>query len=419
MIREAIVLAGGLGTRLRSVLPDVPKCLAPVADRPFLFHVINYWRSQGIERFIFSLGYKQEQVQAYLSKQFPTLSYQVVTEEEPLGTGGAIVRSLQACEHPNVLVLNGDTLFKGDLHAASYIHQTHFAACTLLLKPQQDFDRYGVVSTDKNGQVQGFHEKQPVSAGLINAGVYLIDAHKLLEEEMPVKFSFEKEYLERLVGERKFMGVVQDRYFRDIGIPEDHQLADRELRTIPLSPDLIDSNWTLFLDRDGVINQEKNEDYIRHIGEFNFYEGVTEALAELAQRVGRIIVVTNQRGVGKGLMKESDLRDIHEYLLKEIENAGGRIDHIYYCTSLDNQHPDRKPNPGMAYRARQEFPEIDPQKTLMVGNKYSDMLFGRNAGFHTCYLATTNPELDFPHPDVDKRFDSLVELANWIRTGKH
>jgi D-glycero-alpha-D-manno-heptose 1-phosphate guanylyltransferase len=419
MIREAIVLAGGLGTRLRSELPDIPKCLAPVADRPFLFHVINYWRSQGVEKFVFSLGYKHEQIQEYLANYFPTLQREEVIEEEPLGTGGAIVRALRSCQQSHVLVLNGDTLFKGDLHTAARLHQEQAAACTLLLKPLEHFDRYGVVHTDASGRVSGFLEKQPMKAGQINAGVFLIDRHKLLEEEFPEKFSFEKDYLEKLVGKRKFMGLSQDVYFRDIGIPDDFRLADRELRPLPLRPEQIDRQWTVFLDRDGVINQEKNEDYIRNPAEFIFYHGVPEALARLSMRVGHLVVVTNQRGVGKGLMTESDLRHINQVMLDQIESAGGRIDRIYYCTSMDNGHPDRKPNPGMAYRARQEFPDIDPDRTLMVGNKHSDMLFGKNAGFYTCYLATTNPELNFPHPDIDIRFDSLPDLSQWITGQKY
>lgn len=419
MIREAIILAGGLGTRLRSVLPDLPKCLAPVAGRPFLFHVINYWRAQGIERFVCSLGYKNEQIQDYLSHQFPTLNYEVVIEQEPLGTGGGMLLALRSCQQPQVLVLNGDTLFRGDLHTAARLHAASAAHCTLLLKPLTNFDRYGVVQTEPNGSIKAFMEKQAIAEGQINAGVYLIDRQKLLDEEWPAAFSFEKDYLERYVSQRKFLGIAQDAYFRDIGIPEDHQLADRELRPLPLDLQLLNREWTLFLDRDGVINQEKHDHYILNPREFKFYEGVPEALARLSRRVGRIVVVTNQRGVGKGWMTEADLRDIHQHMTNAIESAGGRIDRIYYCTSLDNRHPDRKPNPGMAYRAQQEFPDIDPQRTLMVGNKHSDMLFGRNAGFYTCYVSTTNPEFDFPHPDIDLRLESLTELSDRITDPKN
>ncbi len=173
----------------------------------------------------------------------------------------------------------------------------------------------------------------------------------------------------------------------------------------------IDKTWTLFLDRDGVINREKEGDYIYNASEFVFYEGVTGAMKLLESRFGDTILVTNQRGVGKELMTELDLMDIHNHMLKNIEHAGGRIDAIYYCTSLDNQHPDRKPQPGMALKAKEDFPGIDFSKSVMVGNKMSDMQFGRNAGMHTVYIQTTHPNQPIPHPDIDLAFKSLLNFA--------
>jgi len=173
----------------------------------------------------------------------------------------------------------------------------------------------------------------------------------------------------------------------------------------------IDKTWTLFLDRDGVINLEKEGDYIYNASEFVFYEGVTEAIGLLAKRFGDIVLVTNQRGVGKELMTELDLMDVHNHMLKNIEAADGRIDAIYYCTSLDNDHPDRKPQPGMALKAKEDFPGIDFGKSVMVGNKMSDMRFGRNAGMHTVYIQTTHPRQPIPHPDIDLAFKSLLNFA--------
>src|SRR4026208_2003950 len=118
MVKEAIILAGGLGTRLRDKVPDLPKCMAPVAGRPFLFYVINYLRSQGIEKFIFSIGYKYEIIEEYLNSQFPTLNYECSVEAEPLGTGGAIQLALNKTTEQDLLIVNGDTLFRVDLHKA-------------------------------------------------------------------------------------------------------------------------------------------------------------------------------------------------------------------------------------------------------------------------------------------------------------
>ncbi len=174
----------------------------------------------------------------------------------------------------------------------------------------------------------------------------------------------------------------------------------------------IDNTWTLFIDRDGVINKEKKEDYILNWNEFQFYDGVKEALCLLNNKVGKIIMVTNQRGIGRGLMTEQDLIEIHQNMLAEIVKTGGRIDKIYYCASTDNNHINRKPNPGMALEAKIYFPEIDFSKSLMVGNKLSDMEFGRNAGIYTVFVTTTNPEVPFPHPAIDFRFDNLLEFAH-------
>jgi len=411
MIKEAIILAGGLGTRLRESVPDLPKCMAPVAGRPFLFHVINYLRSQGVEKFIFSLGYKHELIEDYLSTQFPTLSYQCVIEDEPLGTGGAILLACTKATEKNIVVTNGDTLFKIDLHKATMFHNHNNAECTLLLKPMNRFDRYGVVELDEEQLVNSFKEKQFYETGNINGGVYLLNKDKFLDEEFPAKFSFEKHYLEKFYPVRRIYGLIQDAYFIDIGIPEDYNRAQSELSRPPLDLSTIDKSWTLFIDRDGVINHEKKEDYILNWEEFRFYEGVEKAFQKLAGKFGKIIIVSNQRGVGKQLMTEHDLRTIHQNMQNAIEAAGGRIDKIYYCTSTDNNHPDRKPNPGMAFHAKNYFDSIDLSRSVIIGNKPSDMLFGKNAGIYSVFLATTNPDVPFPHPDIDLRFDSLPDFA--------
>ncbi len=174
---------------------------------------------------------------------------------------------------------------------------------------------------------------------------------------------------------------------------------------------LIDTSWTLFLDRDGVINHEKEMDYIYHFSEFQFYKGAIHALKKLSDRFGRIIVVTNQRGVGKLLMTETDLVNLHDEMQSAIRSGGGRIDAIYYCTSLENDHPNRKPQPGMALLAQQDFTDIDFSRSVMVGNRMSDMNFGRNAGMHTVYVQTTHPRQLLPDPLVDLPFRDLADFA--------
>lgn len=176
----------------------------------------------------------------------------------------------------------------------------------------------------------------------------------------------------------------------------------------------IDKNWTLFLDRDGVINHDKDNDYIRNWNEFRFYDTTLEALAKLAPVFPRIMITTNQKGVGKGWMTLEDLTDIHTNMLREVQAAGGRIDKVYFCSDLSDDSVNRKPNPGMAFQAKADFPEIDLSKSIIVGNRISDMGFGRNAGMYTVFVATTHPETPYPDPLIDLRYDSLMDFANAV-----
>ncbi len=178
----------------------------------------------------------------------------------------------------------------------------------------------------------------------------------------------------------------------------------------------IDQSWTLFLDRDGVINHEKHKDYIHTWDEFKFYDGVLESLKIFANKFHRIIVVTNQKGVGKGLTKLNDLHTIHANMEKEIIKAGGRIDAVYYCSDLEDNSPYRKPNPGMGLQAAKQFSDIDLSKAIMVGNTISDMEFGRNLGVYTVFLPTTRPEVEFTDTRIDLVFDSLIAFATNIST---
>lgn len=236
MIDEAIILAGGLGTRLRSVIADIPKCMAPVAGRPFLHYLIDFLQKSGVKRFIFSVGYLHEIIEEYLERNYPQLDYTLSLENEPLGTGGAIKLACHKTTSKNVFIVNGDTLYKIDSSELSQLHEKVNAHCTLSLKPMKDFDRYGVVELNRDHSIKSFKEKQHYVSGLINGGVYALNIEKFLQEPLPEKFSFEKDYLEnnvprQLEEKRKLFGIVQDAYFIDIGIPEDYERAQSELVT--------------------------------------------------------------------------------------------------------------------------------------------------------------------------------------------
>jgi D-glycero-alpha-D-manno-heptose 1-phosphate guanylyltransferase len=228
-ISEAIILAGGLGTRLRSAVPELPKCMAPVAGKPFIHYVISYFQQQGINKFILALGYKHEVIEQYVIEEFGSKEVRFSVEPEPLGTGGAIRLACSQASEKNIIALNGDTLFKVEINKLVSFHLMCGAHCTLSLKLMKQFDRYGAVRLNKDYSIESFDEKKFYDEGLINGGVYALNAHQFLKEDLPKKFSFEKDYLEAHFRERRMYGVIQDGYFIDIGIPEDYERAKKEL----------------------------------------------------------------------------------------------------------------------------------------------------------------------------------------------
>ena len=226
---EAIILAGGLGTRLRSAVPDLPKCMAPINGVPFISYLIDNLINEGVTNFIFSLGYKSELFISLLEEKLPMKNYLIVIEDEPLGTGGAIKLACKKAKDENVIALNGDSLFKVNLKELMHFHLEKKSRCTLALKPMQNFERYGSVEIDAVQKINSFKEKRFITKGCINGGVYAIEVASFLQKSLEDKFSMEQDYLEKYSGEGNFYGFVQEGYFIDIGIPEDFVRAQIEL----------------------------------------------------------------------------------------------------------------------------------------------------------------------------------------------
>lgn len=172
-----------------------------------------------------------------------------------------------------------------------------------------------------------------------------------------------------------------------------------------------DKDWTLFLDRDGVVNKEIIGSYVTTTDEFEFCEGALNAIQTLSEVFGKIVVVTNQRGVGRGLMTIDTLRQIHREMRGGIESSGGRIDKVYAATAISDDDHNRKPNVGMALQAKQDFPQIDFHKSIMVGNSLSDMEFGKRLAMHTVFLTSKHEPYPLPHDLIDEQFASLQDWA--------
>lgn len=229
---ECIVLAGGLGTRLRSVVQDMPKCMAPVNGQPFLKYIFDYLERQLCNRVVLSLGHKHEQITEWLQTQHRAFVVDYVTEHEPLGTGGGIQLAMKMAKDPNVFVLNGDTFFDVSLKELATYHGECNAETTVALKLMKNFDRYGIVKTGDDGAITSFEEKKHCDEGYINGGIYCINRISFLNRNLPEKFSFEKDYLEVFVQDKKFYGYPCDAYFIDIGIPADYYQAGDDFKTM-------------------------------------------------------------------------------------------------------------------------------------------------------------------------------------------
>lgn len=225
-MKECIILAGGFGTRLLSVVSDVPKCMAEVAGKPFLQYLFDYAANEKFDHLILSLGYKSDIVINWLETQNRPFEISYAVEEYPLGTGGAIKLAFGKVKGEEAFVINGDTFFDIDSGLFLDFHKGHGADLSVALKPMADFDRYGSVELDDNERIVCFNEKQYKKEGLINGGVYIVAKNLFTRLPLPEKFSFEKDIMESHIGDINIYGCPQDNYFIDIGIPSDFEKAN-------------------------------------------------------------------------------------------------------------------------------------------------------------------------------------------------
>lgn len=226
---ECIILAGGMGTRLRSVVSDVPKCMAPVAGKPFLYYLFTTLIESGFTHIILSLGYKHEVIEEWIASGSFPIAISSVTEDTPLGTGGAVKLALSRANEEEVFILNGDTFFEVSFTDMLTLHKQTRSAATLALKEMRQFDRYGVVDIEMpSNRILRFHEKQYCESGLINGGIYLINRREL--DGYPAKFSLEKDFFEKQVSSSTLTGYISNGYFIDIGIPEDYERAQTDFK---------------------------------------------------------------------------------------------------------------------------------------------------------------------------------------------
>ena len=365
--REAVVLAGGFGTRLAHVVPDVCKPMAPVAGRPFLRFIMDQLAGAGFDRVVVADGYRREQIEGFFGSAYRSMAIEYSPEETPLLTGGAVKRALGRCRADWVFVLNGDTWLDVDFAAmeTAAADAPENSSAVIAVKRMHDFERYGTVDVDAGGALTAFHEKRPCEEGLINAGVYLLRGDAL--DGMPEKFSLESDYFERVVGDGALRAVECAGGFIDIGVPEDYELAQTMLAPLARS-------WKLAMfDRDGTINVDTG--HLHEPEKLELIPSTVDIMRGYSDDPDfKVVVVTNQAGIAKGLYTEADMCRLHRYMEDELERLGVHVDAWYFCP----HHPDytgpckcRKPAPGMLLAAMHDF-GANPAECVMYGDQPSD-----------------------------------------------
>lgn len=231
MLKEAIILAGGFGTRLQTVVSDVPKPMAPVINEPFLNYVFDYLKHYHIEHVVLSTGYLADKISEYYKNEFQGIKISYTKEETPLGTGGGIRLAMEKCHTQHVLVLNGDSFFDVNLKQYFNQHISFHSDCSLALRKVDNAARYGTIKLE-DGFIKAFKEKDSIEKeGLINGGVYIIDRELFLNKTEALKpFSIEKDFFETRINELNLMGFEYEGYFIDIGIPEDYNKAQDDFK---------------------------------------------------------------------------------------------------------------------------------------------------------------------------------------------
>ncbi len=233
MIREAIILAGGLGTRLKPAVSDVPKSMAPVNGRPFLEYLLDWLIVEGISRVILSVGYKADIIRDHFGDRYQSVEMAYAMEEEPLGTGGGIRNAFRHAKGEEAFVLNGDSLFEVGLPEMFEFHREGEGLITIALRYVADAGRYGMVRTDHLHRIIGFSEKQQdAGPGFINGGIYILNRAFITGERFGDRFSIEKDCFETYYRDVVMLGFPSDGYFLDIGVPDDYNKAHDEFKRL-------------------------------------------------------------------------------------------------------------------------------------------------------------------------------------------
>jgi len=376
-MREAVILAGGLATRLGDIASQTPKAMLQVAGRPFIDHVAWNLKRHGVEHVVVAAGRLGAQLAEHVGDGSAWgVSAEVVIEPEPLGTGGGAKLAASRLGAEEFLLLNGDTLLDVDYLDLALARRNAGASLAMALREVDDASRYGAVSLDGT-RVTAFAEKTAAGPGLINGGVYAVDA-AIFDAAPDGAFSLEHDIIAGLVADGRVAGLATDGLFVDIGVPESLAIASEQVAAWRDKP-------LVMLDRDGVLNV--NHGWVATPERWEWLPGAVEAVKYLNRCGALVVVITNQAGIARGLYTEAEYRAFERWVGAQLALHGAHIDAVYHCphhpsegtSELTRVCECRKPAPGMLNAALADF-GVQRERALFIGDAESDMDAASAAG---------------------------------------
>lgn len=410
---KTVIMAGGRGTRIASVMSDVPKPLIPIEGKPILQREIECLREQGFKDLIITVSHMADKIMNYFKDGSDFgVNIEYYVEEQPLGNAGALLK-LKDKLSDVFLLLNADAMFDVDFNRFVRYHKESGAKVTLFTHPNDHPYDSGLIIADNEGQVEKWLTKEDVRpkwyANRVNAGLHVldksvidnvnIDANKvgtIGQDGKTIKVDLDRDILKPLSGTGQMYCYDSPEYVKDMGTPDRFEKVCKDfVEGRVTSKNLKNKQKAIFLDRDGTIN--KYVGFLRNIEEFELLDGVAKAIRKINESGYLAIVVSNQPVIARGEVTVEQLDEIHKKMMTLLGNEGAYVDAIYYCP----HHPDsgydgeikelkikckcRKPEPGMLYQAQEDY-NIDLSQSWMVGDSSNDIEAGKRAGVSTCLL---------------------------------
>lgn len=397
---KVVIMAGGRGTRISELFPDIPKPMIPVCGIPVLEREISSLKEQGFTDIILTVGYKAESIMQHFGdgrKYGVQIEYFV--EKEPLGNAGALFRIKDKLTE-DFLLLNADAMFNVDFNRFVKFHKAHNGLVTLFTHPNNHPYDSGLIVANKEKKVEQWltkEDKRPkYYQNRVNAGLHVINPEALDLKVTTDKVDLDRQVLKPLCSSGKIYCYDSPEYVKDMGTPERYETVCKDFENGTVEArNLKNKQKAIFLDRDGTIN--KYVGFLRNIEQFELLSGVSEAIRKINQSGYLAVVVTNQPVIARGEVTYTELQEIHNKMETILGKDGAYLDGIYFFP----HHPDkgfkgevkelkincncRKPNPGLLLQAASDF-NINLEQSWMIGDGKNDIQAGKNAGCKTVLI---------------------------------